>query len=598
MHSRPLFTEVGTPELSQTRARLLGPIMATLLVLLIGGLAIPRLSATMDECVYIQHGVRFWFTGDAKWLIDVGTLPLPFWVQNLPGAVFLKLTHGNIYASDPARLNLVDILTLREQYTLLFLARYTNLLLVGVGTIWSLWWVSRRWFGDRVALVAALCGALEPNLLAGYVLATADGMILPPLILSLYFYVKFLQTNQRSACRWAMLLFGLGCSLKLTVFPQGLLLLGAAFVVMLLPRVLAATGGKQKIQLLIRQSIRFGFHAVVFLSVGLLLSWMANAFVMGNLLGADDPNKLAYSILKTMGVQGTAAEEKVHQWAQLRVPGNLAALRSQIAHSRGGHPMSFLGVPGLRGPWYYYPYIFAMKTHLVIGLLGLLGFFIGKAWRSPVILGAILLVLLSCTMKISGGPRYFLILYLLVAVLAGLTVSQLASWRGARWIKASVLALALIATLLLTARSWPQFLTHTNPFWGGDSQGYLYADADYDWGQGLYEAFRVVEQRQITNVVYIHSGDPYFAIPEGHRMVQCDTLPQVLRDIQGHQVAIAESLLYSHPQQDPEFGPFYQALKKLAPPMRLTDTYFLCDLQEETQYQKLIALLGFQKLSP
>ncbi|MEI8196306.1 MAG: hypothetical protein WCI73_10385 [Phycisphaerae bacterium] len=288
------------------------------------------------------------------------------------------------------------------------------------------------------------------------------------------------------------------------------------------------------------------------------------------------------------------------------MPGPLAALRSQVGHSRGGHPMSFLGHDGLKGPWYYYPYIFAMKTHLTLALLALLGLLTAKAWRNPVALAAILLVLLSCTMKISGGPRYFLVLYMLAAMLAGLAVERALAWPWSnrsvnqdRLFKALAVGVVASASLLLTLRSWPELFTHTSPLWGGDAEGYRYADANYDWGQGLYEAFRAADRGglQLKSVVYLSNGDPFYGIPPERGVVNLDRLDRVLPTLRGHQVAVAAGLVYSFGRQDPEFGPLYRAFNRLPPVRRLTDTFFLFDLQDDPTFESFDRIVQAERKS-
>ncbi len=66
--------------------------------------------------------------------------------------------------------------------------------------------------------------------------------------------------------------------------------------------------------------------------------------------------------------------------------------------------MTFLGRSGLHGPWFYYPYVFAMKSHLVLLAGVAAGLLVPAARRSATALAAVLLlVALSCAIGIRGG---------------------------------------------------------------------------------------------------------------------------------------------------------------------------------------------------
>src|SRR5262249_30349994 len=118
-------------------------------------------------------------------------------------------------------------LSIPDQFVALHLARWTNLLLTGPSTIFMVWLLTRRLFGRVAAHASALFCALEPNLLAGYILGPADAAIVPLCLVLLYLYDEHLRQP-----RWWKLLavagvYGLGMAFKISMLPTGLLILWA-----------------------------------------------------------------------------------------------------------------------------------------------------------------------------------------------------------------------------------------------------------------------------------------------------------------------------------------------------------------------------------
>jgi 4-amino-4-deoxy-L-arabinose transferase-like glycosyltransferase len=564
-------------------------LLASGIALALGGWSLTRLSPTIDEWGFVQSGVKFWFGGDSDWMIQSGTMPLMFWIQNAPGALYLWLRHGGIPGGLGGNFGLT--LPLDDQLVVLHLARWTNLILTGLGTIWSTWWLTRRLFGRVAANVAALFCAIEPNLLAGYILGVADAAIVPPCILLMIVYEDYLKRPRTWKLPAAGGLFGLGMGLKISMAPTGLMVLWGCVLARLFEELLGPGPIAAKVRWALRDMVRFGLHSALFLALGFCVSWAANDFLWDNLLRPDSSNDVAYKLAGKLGYRGDSAAAWVGKLQRTMVPAPIGVLRSQVAHSRGGHPMMFRGVSGVAGPRYYYPYVFLMKTHLVM-LLAVAASILRKgAWRSPVFLAALNVVVLSLLSKIHGGPRYFLVLYALGASLGGVGIEGMLGLLAGRRLRCALVAVLVAASLALTLRSTPQLLTHTSPFWGGDAEGYRYADANYDWGQGLYLAFSAADRRGLKPVAFLHSGDSEYGVP-GHRtMIVGDDPRAMAEQMRGKFVVVSAHRLYHSEAEASEQVPLFLSLKEVGPDGRLTDTAFYFDFRSPGRFARLTKAL-------
>ena len=569
--------------------------LAGTLGLALAGTAAARLSLTIDEWRYVQDGVKSWFGGGSGWLIDAGTLPLTFWIQNAPDAIYLKLKYGGLpFGLDG---DFGKQLPLRDQMILLHLARGTNVLIAGLGTILATWLVAYRSFGASAAAAAFFC-AIEPNLLAGYSLATADAIIVPVFLITMHSYQLHLARPHPRSFLSICILFGLGIALKVSMFPFGLLRMAATFATRLAGRLAVESSSRRRLRLAVRESARFGvFHAGPVVVLGLLISWAANGFLMGWLIDPSTPNLNTRKVAAALGYQGTHAARMIHRLSTLRVPAPIAVMRNQAAHSRGGHPMTFLGVPGSHGPWYYYPYIFSMKAHLMLAIAAVAALFASGVWSSPIPWSAGLLVGLSCAPGIKGGPRYFLVLFALQAALGGAGLAAILGRLRGRLALAGAAGLGA-ASLLLTLNSMPDFLAHTSPLWGGDREGYRYADANYDWGQGLYSAFAASDHLGSGPIRFIHFGDPHYGVPPGHESLAGGDPRELLERMRGGYAAVSVHCLFHSGAEKPRALPLFRALSRTAPDGRLGNGYFLYDLRDRGRFDELANLLAQEVRSP
>jgi hypothetical protein len=259
------------------------------------------------------------------------------------------------------------------------------------------------------------------------------------------------------------------------------------------------------------------FSALAFLGLAIVLGELAHAFAESERTGAGRRRFPWRSALVA------CAAAAVTVWAVYRFhvgplsPGGVPVpapelVRGLVAfftHGSGGHPAFLLGEVRLRGWWYYYLVVLAVKTPLPLLALAIAGAAYAirarraEGWPALVPIAGVVAVLVPALLsRVDLGVRIVLAVYPFLALLAARAV--VTAWRapGAR---AQVLArrgavAALVATTLVTpVRTWPDYLAYFNPVAGGHPERVL-VDSNLDWGQDLYRLADTVRARGIDSI--------------------------------------------------------------------------------------------------
>jgi hypothetical protein len=193
----------------------------------------------------------------------------------------------------------------------------------------------------------------------------------------------------------------------------------------------------------------------------------------------------------------------------LPAPEFFAGLVAFFTHGTGGHPAFLLGEVRLRGWWYYYLVVLAVKTPLPLLALSIAGAAYAmravrvEGWTTVVPIAGVVAVLVPALLShVDLGVRIVLAIYPFLALLAARGATT--SWRpvGTR---AQVLlrrgaVSALVAGMIVTAvRSWPDYLAYFNPVAGPRPERVL-VDSNLDWGQDLYRLADTVLTRNIDSI--------------------------------------------------------------------------------------------------
>ena len=197
-----------------------------------------------------------------------------------------------------------------------------------------------------------------------------------------------------------------------------------------------------------------------------------------------------------------------------------------VLHTTGGHeaPAYLFGDLSSGGWWYYFPVAFFLKTPLGLqalmgaGALGLWAAFRRApgmarllAWRGRApLLGAVVFGGFLLRSDLNAGFRYALPVLppLLVVAAAGLVHVWRAPRRPGRGIVAALVGLQAVTVLSF----YPHFPSFSSVWAGGRDEAHeSLVDSNIDWGQGLLQLGRFMEDEGATSVrlSYFGSAPPY-----------------------------------------------------------------------------------------
>ena len=194
---------------------------------------------------------------------------------------------------------------------------------------------------------------------------------------------------------------------------------------------------------------------------------------------------------------------------------------ARVSYLRGQHSKV-----GFRS---YLPWAFVLKTPLVTMALIFLALLVALRERRtlrehlPYLLAPVLVYgFFAVTSRLSIGHRHLFPVYPFLFVLCGVLAIpwQRCSWRAQRISAAAVAAAVILGAFLVFSPPWrptfvyPHFLTYFNELAGGPGNGYRsLVDSNLDWGQGLKELKRWLEERGVEepiNLCYFGNADPRY----------------------------------------------------------------------------------------
>jgi len=182
-------------------------------------------------------------------------------------------------------------------------------------------------------------------------------------------------------------------------------------------------------------------------------------------------------------------------------------LAASLGKLSAGRASFAAGVYPQNGAWWYFPFVLAVKTPLLLLAAYAAGavycarnFSLKWAWLAAPLLAYFLPALNSGLLL---GIRHILPVIYLLSVLAGAGLAWLAgkkAWRPALAALAALMAFGL-------ARAHPHYLGYFNEPAGGPAAGWrLLADSNLDWGQGVKALARGLESEGSPPVILSYFG--------------------------------------------------------------------------------------------
>ena len=273
-------------------------------------------------------------------------------------------------------------------------------------------------------------------------------------------------------------------------------------------------------------------RAVAVVATAMVLTiWAVYGFAVGRLEPTGRPHVL---IDRYVGASGHL-HDTAYAIAE-RVPIPAPDFWNGIAGFRRrndrGHVVSFLGEVRTHGWWYYFPVALAVKTPLAALIAGAAGvILVVRSFRGPhpqrwaviPIASALSVLLVGTQSHVANGTRHVLVVYPLLALLAGYGLSRLWSARIRRQPVGAAFACGLIVWQAAGSfAAHPDYLAYFNAFAGGQPDR-IVSDSDLDWGQDLKRLSLAVRERGIERLQIQYNGSapvehPFFGLPSLHHL--------------------------------------------------------------------------------
>ncbi len=191
----------------------------------------------------------------------------------------------------------------------------------------------------------------------------------------------------------------------------------------------------------------------------------------------------------------------------LPAPELFSGIHSAVAHNRFGHHTYLLGQYSVKGFWYYYPVVLAVKTPLALLLLVGCGLILAirkqnrpaHIWQPLGLIAGVMAV--GFYSRINIGVRHILPIYMGMALMAAIAAARLPQlFPARRWgrVVPGALLLWFAGSSLL---AHPDYLAYFNELAGSDPEK-IVVDSDLDWGQDLKRLAQRLQEAGAASVAF------------------------------------------------------------------------------------------------
>jgi len=436
--------------------------------------AIPHLSATYDEPIYIGIGYADLTVGDFYWHGVIGHGPMINLLSALPLLVrpdSIDVTQMTDWGGNSSLGFGRDVLkALGPLEQTLFVTRlpitWLTVILAAVVFRWA-----RQVWGKTTGLLALAIFAFEPGLIAHGQLNTTDMGVTTFGFIGTYLLSRYLRKVTPATYVGAGLALGATIASK----ASGLFMVGAYGLVIF---IYWLTSNRQGSERTIRSLLMWGVRLAGMLSLALVTLWACYGFEFGPLVPDGIPLPAPSHWRGMIYVQSYLVEGQ-----NTFIAGTLY---------QGGH-------------WSYFPLAFILKTPLPLAAGLLFSVYVtlrrgaGPRWHTvSLLIPPIAYFAISMLAGLNIGHRHLLpaMPFAIIWIAQSLSATHLPTLAGSAWRKA--VTVGLVAWYVIgTLSIFPNYLTYFNELAGGPEGGYRYlADSSIDWGQGFYELADYLAQRQ------------------------------------------------------------------------------------------------------
>lgn len=370
---------------------------------------------------------------------------------------------------------------------------------------------ARREYGDLAAAIAVALFTTLPNILAFSSIAYTDIVAASTQVALFFGFVQWLDKPAKRSTLWLGLAAGLALASKATA----LIFFPAAAAAIVLAKW-ACTRTIVGDNVAPRQIIR---HIIVIAALAATIVWATYGFAVQHV--REGMNLSAESMPSFQHFPAPLA--RVAHWLVASNPPLPApALLKGAANAwvlNKSKPMAYLmGRTKPGGWWYFFLVGVAVKSPLpllslaFLGVLSLRMFEVRRRWRALApALAALAVLLVTMPVSYNAGVRHVLVVFPLLAIVAGQGSSYLWNMQGTRrWLPRVALLALLCWQAVSTVRASSDFLAYFNELAGSDPSRVLVAGCDLDCGQDFFRLSRELQSRHIDHVTVAlwSSADP------------------------------------------------------------------------------------------
>lgn len=380
----------------------------------------------------------------------------------------------------------------------LILARTAMLPFLIAASVLIYFWC-RREFGDSTAIVGLAVLTTTPILLAFSSLAYTDMVAATTQCAALFAFAYWLQSPGRRSTWLLGLATGLAISAKFTSF----LFLPCAAVAIVACRWWLT---RESVWTLLKARDK---SLVTALALAIVVLWATYGFSIGQVRDGTQISAEHMPSFQHFPAPISKIARALVVWNP-RVPA--PALWRGVAEAwvlNKTSPPAYLLQSIRRGGWWYFFLVgLVFKTPLPLlilffgGLLCLKTYVHEKSWSALVPAVSVFAILLTTTtVKYNAGMRHVLVIFLLMAVVAGQGTAYL--WRldgKERTIARCAVVLLLCWQGVETVRAQSDFVSYFNELAGTDPSRIMVAGCDLDCGQDLFRLANELRARSVSHV--------------------------------------------------------------------------------------------------
>jgi hypothetical protein len=392
-----------------------------------------------------------------------------------------------------------EILAKANYFRTLSLARLGVLPFFVLSVVIVFLW-TRKLFGDWAAVLAVLAYTNLPPILAFFGVAYTDPALTALVPCTIFAFSNWLE--KPTAMRAAIM----GLSIGVTILSKftALLFLPACFLVILAARwsLRDSSNSPPRGELIGRSS-----WTVLLATLTLILViWAGFRFSLNRI--PKPPQEIAALELLPRPLRLVSIEVlRVAPW----VPAQsfFEGIESDIRMNDEAPPSYLFGNIRRGGWWYFFIAAVALKTplaFLILTFVGVVAIFSAAStvrdWQHLVpLLCVIAMLVVTMPAKINYGVRHVLVIYPLMAIIAGRGGWYLWEYRPRlRLLARAGLCLLLAWQIVSVARVHPDYLSYFNELGSRNSENYLLWGCDLDCGQDTHRLVQVLKNRGIDDV--------------------------------------------------------------------------------------------------